>query len=281
MTIDTAAIADVMVPAPFRVSDRREETADTATIVLEAVDGETLSFRPGQFNMLAPFGIGEAAISIAGHPDEPHRLVHTIRSVGPVTRALTSLTPGDVVGVRGPFGQGWPLEVAEGRDLVFVAGGIGLAPLRPAILRAFARRRRYGNLWVLYGARTPADLLFVAELREWRARFDAEVEVTVDRAGSDWHGDVGVVTRFLPYVHVSSTAPVVMACGPEIMMQVVADRIVQVTGAASDIYLSLERNMKCGVGMCGHCQFGPDFICRQGPVLPYSVLESRLRVREL
>lgn len=277
----TIQIANAMVPIPFQVSHRSRETADTVTLEIEQVSGEPLVFRPGQFNMLSAFGVGEAAISISSDASVHHGLTHTIRSVGAVTNALSEATQGTVVGVRGPFGTGWPMDEARGRDVVFVAGGIGLAPLRPAILGVLARRASFGAVTVLYGARSPADLLFDADLHAWRARFDLSVEITVDRGAEDWRGDVGVVTRFLPALVAEVTEPIVMVCGPEIMMQVVADRLVDAEINSADVYLSMERNMKCGIGLCGHCQFGSDFVCTDGPVFPFAALETRLRLKGL
>lgn len=276
-----ARVVNAMVPIPFHVSHRYRETADTVTLEIESVSGGPLVFRPGQFNMLSAFGVGEAAISISSDASEHHGLTHTIRSVGAVTNALSEATPGTVLGIRGPFGTGWPMDEAHGRDVVFVAGGIGLAPLRPAILGVLSSRASFRNVTILYGARSSADLLFAADLHAWRARFDLDVEITVDRGDENWRGDVGVVTRFLPTVTADVTEPIVMVCGPEIMMQVVADRFVDAGINSADVYLSMERNMKCGIGHCGHCQFGSDFICTDGPVFPFSALETRLRLKEL
>lgn len=275
----TAQVSNAMVPIPFLVTRRSRETADTVTIEIERVSGGPFEFRPGQFNMLSAFGVGESAISISSDASMPQRLTHTVRSVGAVTKALSEATPGTVIGVRGPFGIGWPVDEARGRDVVFVAGGIGLAPLRPAILHVLVERASFGEVTVVYGARSPADLVFADDLHTWRARFDLDVEITVDRGAEDWRGDVGVVTRFLPAVTANVNEPIVMVCGPEIMMQVVADRLVGAGIDAADVYLSMERNMKCGIGLCGHCQFGSDFVCADGPVFPFSALETRLRVK--
>lgn len=281
MTAVVPTPTDAMVPVPYRVTRRTSETADTVTIDLEAVDGQPFDFTPGQFNMLSAFGVGEAAISISGDPARHDRLTHTIRSVGAVTAALTSADSGTVIGVRGPYGTGWPLREAEGRDVVFIAGGIGMAPLRPAILDVLNRRSAYKQVWVVHGARSPLDLLYTEELHQWRARFDLDVEITVDHSDPTWRGDVGVVTRFLPSIIGETDDAVVMVCGPEIMMQVVADRLIQSSIDAADVHVSIERNMKCGIGHCGHCQYGPDFVCLEGPVFSYSQVESRMRVRGL
>jgi NAD(P)H-flavin reductase len=208
-------------------------------------------------------------------------MIHTIRDVGPVSHALTRLEPGAAIGVRGPFGVGWPLAAAEGRDLVIVAGGLGLAPLRPAIYRVLAERRRYGAVSLLYGARRPEDILFGRELSVWRARLDIDVDVTVDHALSGWRGHVGVVTNLLSRATFDPASAIAMLCGPEIMMRNIAATLVAQGLDAERIYLSMERNMKCAVGHCGHCQLGPAFICRDGPVFSYARMKPLLAVKEL
>ncbi len=272
---------EAMVPRPFRVITNHSETQDTVTLELEPEDGASLSFLPGQFTMIYVFGVGEVPISISGDPHNPATLVHTVRSVGAVTAAVVGLDVGDRVGIRGPYGVGWPVDAAEGMDLVVVAGGIGLAPLRPVVLDVLARRDRFGVVSLVYGSRTPGDLLFEEELHAWRSRFDMEVEVTVDRADESWLGDVGVVTGLLSRIAFDPSRTVAMLCGPEIMMKVVANELGGRAIPAERIYVSVERNMKCAIGFCGHCQFGPDFMCRDGPVLPYALVSDRLRVPEL
>lgn len=274
-------IAEAMLPRPFRVASKRHETSDTVTLRLEPEDGQGLVFTPGQFTMLYVFGVGEAPISISGDPAQPGILIHTVRSVGAVTRAIVGLTPGDRVGVRGPYGTGWPLASAEGGDVVVVAGGIGLAPVRPIVLELIAKRRRFGAVTIVYGARSPADLLYQEDLRAWRGRFDLDVEVTVDRSDEGWRGDVGVVTALLPRISFDPDATVAMLCGPEIMMKLVANELETQALTSDRIFVSLERNMKCAIGFCGHCQYGPDFVCRHGPVVPYSRVADRLKVPEL
>jgi NAD(P)H-flavin reductase len=270
-----------MLPRPFRIVARREESPDTVTLELVPEDGEALRFAPGQFTMLYVFGIGEVPISICGDPNNPETLVHTVRSVGAVTNAIFEASVGDQLGVRGPYGTGWPVSGAHGKDLVVAAGGIGLAPVRPVLLDVIAARDRFGAVSLIYGSRSPADLLFREELAEWESRMDLQVEVTVDRSDGDWFGDVGVVTGLLPRISYDPANTLAMVCGPEIMMKVVADEL-ETRGVAHDqIFVSMERNMKCAIGFCGHCQFGPEFICRDGPVLPYAALANRMRVPEL
>jgi NAD(P)H-flavin reductase len=272
---------EAMLPRPFRVVARREETPDTVTLELVPEDGDPLRFAPGQFTMLYAFGVGEAPISICGDPNNPEILVHTVRSVGAVTKAIFEAAVGDQLGVRGPYGTGWPMSAAHGKDLVVAAGGIGLAPARPVLLDVIADKDRFGAASLIYGSRTPADLLFREELGEWGRRFDLQVEVTVDRSDRDWLGDVGVVTGLLPRISYNPANTVAMLCGPEIMMKVVADELVTRGVAPDQIHVSMERNMKCAIGFCGHCQFGPEFICRDGPVLPYGAVANRMRVPEL
>jgi NAD(P)H-flavin reductase len=276
------AILTPMVPEIFRVEKFRKETHDTFTLELKPANrtGEH-RFGAGQFNMLYKFGVGEAAISISGDPSSPNPLIHTIRAVGTVTKAMAKLKVGDTIGVRGPFGSCWPVEAAKGNDVLIIAGGIGLAPLRPVIYQVLAERRKYGKVFLLYGTRTPEDMLYRTELEKWRARFDMEVLVTVDRASSEWHGNVGVVTTLLKKLVLDPDNTVAMVCGPEIMMRFVAMDLIKKEFGLDRIYVSMERNMKCGIGLCGHCQYGPTFICKDGPVYTYDQVIELLARREI
>ncbi|MGH3077594.1 MAG: FAD/NAD(P)-binding protein [Gaiellaceae bacterium] len=269
-----------MAPLRYRVRSRSQETADTWTLQLDLFD-EAVRPRAGQFDMLYAFGVGEVPISTSGDHDGDGALVHTIRAVGAVTRALCGLDEGGVVGVRGPFGNEWPLAEAVGGDLVVVGGGIGLAPLRPAIRHALAHRDDYGAVSVLLGARTPGDLLFVDEVEDWRSRFDAEVDVTVDAAAPGWHGRVGLVTTLVPTAVVDPDSASAFVCGPEIMMVYVVRALLERGLPLGRIWLSMERNMRCGVGHCGHCQLGPKLICRDGPVFRADEMTQLMEVREL
>ncbi len=270
-----------MLPHPYRVVGTVVETQDTVTLLFESLSDHQLRFRPGQFTMLYVYGVGEVPISIAGNPHLGGQLVHTVRAVGAVTRAICGLRAGDVVGIRGPFGTGWPIDQVAGRDLLIVAGGIGLAPLRPAVIEALTQRESIRQLSLLYGARTPNDLLYKDDLIGWKASPSIDFEVTVDRAHSDWWGDVGLVTNLLPRVRFQPDRTTAFVCGPEVMMRVVA-RALRTAGVHEDrVFVSLERNMKCGIGMCGHCQYGSDLLCRTGPVAPYSAVADRLKVDEL
>ncbi len=272
--------SDPMRPVPFRVRGARREMKDTVTLELTPGRGG-FAFAPGQFNMLYAFGIGEVPISISGNPGKRGTLVHTLKAVGAVTKALCAAKKGDVIGVRGPYGTSWPVDSAAGGDLVVVAGGIGLAPLRPVIHHALAHRSRYGQVVILYGSRSPADLLFARELERLRGRFDVEVRVTVDAAVGKWRGDVGPVTKLIPRVAFDPTRTTAMICGPEIMMRFTVKALLDRFVAPGRIHLSAERNMKCAVGLCGHCQLGPFFVCKDGPVFSYPAISPWLRVREL
>jgi len=270
-----------MLPAPYRVRHVHQETSDTWTLDLEPQGGLVPSFKPGQFDMLYAFGVGEVPISISGDPTAPDPLIHTVRSVGAVSRALCALRPGAAVGVRGPFGTSWPVTNGSGRDVLLVAGGVGLAPLRPAFYQVLAQRARFGRVVLLYGARSPGDLLFADELAQWRGRFDVDVQVTVDHARPEWAGNVGVVTSLLDHARFDPDDCVALLCGPEIMMRLVSNDLLRRGVTADRIYVSLERNMQCAVGWCGHCQLGPELTCRDGPVYPLARVEPLLHVREL
>jgi NAD(P)H-flavin reductase len=284
-TLAEAAAGRPWAESPqWRVTASRAESHDTVTLELEPP--APFRFEPGQFNMLRVPGIGEVPISISGDPTLAGPVLHTIRDVGAVTHALCSLAPGQAVGVRGPYGTSWPVRAAEGGDVVIVAGGIGLPPLRPAIYHVLAHPGSYGRLVLLYGARTPADLLFTAELDAWRARPGVTVEVTVDSAGRDWHGNVGVVPDLVApgrggKAAFDPGATVAFTVGPEIMMRF-AVRALLAAGVPQDrVFLSMERDMQCAAALCGHCQLGPYLLCRDGPVLGYGPLARWMGVREL
>jgi len=269
-----------MTPVPYRVVSRAPETADTWTLLLEPLADPVVP-APGQFNMLYAFGVGEVPISTSAAPDPSGILVHTIRDVGAVSHALISSKPETVIGVRGPYGTVWPLEEARGRDLVIVAGGIGLAPLRPAVYHALANRDEFTSVCVMVGARTPQELLFIRELEDWRGRFDVDLDVTVDNARGDWHGRVGVVTQLVPRAPFDPATAVAFVCGPELMMTFSARALLARGMPKESIYISMERNMRCGLGHCGHCQLGPTLICRDGPVYRFDEMEQLMEVREL
>jgi NAD(P)H-flavin reductase len=270
-----------MTPLRYRVVRHHDETHDTTTLVLEPVDDAIAAARPGQFTMLYAPGVGEIPISYSGGVDTREHIVHTIRAVGPVSKALSSLRAGAVVGVRGPYGSDWRVDAARGRSVIVVAGGIGLAPVRPAVEHFLANRSDYGTLSLVVGARSPRELLFPQLLGEWGGRFDIDVRVTVDAAGPRWHGHVGLVTQSLPTILVDAEDTVAMVCGPEVMMGLVAESLTERGLNAQDLLVSMERNMQCGVVQCGHCQLREQFLCREGPVLSYDVAAVLLSTREL
>jgi len=276
------AIADPMLVHPVTIKKVTWETDDTFSLLLDLRELEdSFSFRAGQFNMLYVFGVGEAAISISSDPAKPKHLVHTIHRVGAVTTTLSQMKRGDVIGLRGPFGSFWPLDAAIGKDVCIAAGGIGLAPLRPLLYTLFRKRDSYGRIILLYGARSPLDLLYRVELEEWGKKEGVEVLVTVDRGDSTWKGHIGVVTTLFGYLELEARSTIAYVCGPERMMKFTLDELETRGLAPHQIYLSMERNMKCAVGFCGHCQFGPTFICKDGPVFILPQVRELLDRKEL
>jgi NAD(P)H-flavin reductase len=270
-----------MLPRPFRIVATHLDTRDTVTLTLEPLDGQPLRFAAGQFTMLHAFGVGEVPISISGDPARPGPLLHTIRDVGAVTHALVGAAPGSTIGVRGPFGTGWGVADARGSDVVVIAGGIGLAPLRPALLELAADRARFGRIVLLYGARSPEDVLFADDLRSWAERCGIAVEVTVDYGPPSWTGRVGLVTDLVPRAGFDPHHAWALVCGPEVMMRAAALALVGRGVPGERIRLSMERHMQCGIGLCGHCQLRELFLCVDGPVLGYDRLAPLLDVREL
>jgi NAD(P)H-flavin reductase len=266
------------VPTAMPIAHAERELADVFTWTFEVPGG--FAFRPGQFNMLYVHGVGEVPVSISGDPTSPDRLIHTIRAVGTVTRVMDQLGAGDVLGVRGPYGSAWPIAEVKGRDVLVIAGGLGLAPLRPVILEVLGNRERYGRVTILVGARSPADLLYRRELEHWRGRFDVRLEAIVDRAGRDWFGSVGVVTRLLDAVPLDPD-DAVFVCGPEIMMGFAARELEKRGVPRDSIWISMERSMKCGIGLCGHCQLAGSFVCKDGPVYRFDQIAPYLTIREL
>lgn len=272
--------ADPMLPSPYVVSERRVETADSATLVLSPRDGTVPEFAPGQFTMICVPGVGEVAISISGVPADG-ALHHTVRDVGAVSRALHDAQPGTMLGIRGPFGTGWDLASAAGHDVVVVAGGVGLAPLRPVVLSLLADRESFRRVAVIAGARDANQFLFGPELLGWTQDPRLDVELTVDVPAPRWSGPVGFVTEPLARADIDPARTVAFLCGPEPMMRFSADVLQRKGVPAGQIRVSLERNMKCGIGLCGHCQLGPLLVCRDGPVVTYDVAAPLLAVREL
>lgn len=282
MEREAAVLADPMVPWPVEIQRVIWETDDTFTLLLDMKGASPeYKFKIGQFNMLYVPGIGEAAISISSDAARPRQISHTIHRVGMVTTALAQMKRGEIVGLRGPFGSSWPVDVALGHDVCVVAGGIGLAPLRPLMYAMFKARASFGRIILLYGARTPLDLLYRVELEEWSSRHNVEVLVTVDRGDSSWKGYIGVVTNLFTYIKLDARATIAYVCGPETMMKFTLDELDRRGLPPDQVYLSMERNMKCAVGFCGHCQFGPTFICKDGPVFPLPRIRPLLDKKEL
>ena len=273
---------NVMVPEEFLIDKIRKNTEDTFTMdLVRLTKKEPFKFLPGQFNMLYINGVGEIPISISGDPSITDYITHTTRVVGSVTRGMRRLKINQTIGVRGPFGRPWPIKEAVGNDVVLVAGGIGLAPLRPVIYHILKHRKKYGRVVILYGTRTPDDILYRQELEQWRGRFDMNVSVTVDRGDNSWHSHVGVVTKLIPNAPFDPLNTIAITCGPEVMMRYTAMSLIEMGLPMEHIYVSLERNMKCGVGLCGHCQYTDKFICKDGPVFTYDQIKNIFNKREI
>ena len=275
-------LADPMVPKVVRVVRRTRDLSDTWTLDLASADGGPLmQYAPGQFTMMYAFGVGEIPVSISGDASDATKLVQTVRAVGKVSEAITRLSAGDVLGLRGPYGTAWPVAEGYGRDVVVVAGGLGLAPLRPALYQLQAERRQFGKLVLLYGTRRPEDILFRRQLAAWRRQLDMEIEVTVDHANTEWRGNVGVVTKLIPRLGIDAANAMALVCGPEIMMRFAASALHDIGVAENAIHLSLERNMKCAIGLCGHCQFAGSFVCKDGAVMRYDKVRRLLSLKEI
>jgi NAD(P)H-flavin reductase len=257
----------------------RSETADTKTFALRFCDPrrwEAFDYRPGQFVEVSVFGVGEAPFCLASPRDGAESFDITVRNTGAVTRALHRLDGGEQLGVRGPLGNGFPLDQVKGRDILFVGGGIGLPPLRPLIWTMLAHRDQFGSITVLYGARTPADLVYKDELETWRARPDMEFMVTVDARDEDWKGNVGVVGTLFPKVSIQPSNTVAFVCGPPIMIRFVVKDLLDLGLAEDSIITTLERHMRCGVGKCNHCLVGDKYVCIDGPVFTYRQMKTMM-----
>ena len=276
------ALAPSLTPQPVHILHRHDELPGTVTLQLAASTAVGQGgFQPGQFNMLYVFGVGEVPISCSGDPAAGGGLVHTVRAVGTVTRALCALPAGATVGVRGPFGSAWPLAEAAGFDVVLIAGGLGIAPLRPVIHHVLRHRGAYGRVAVIYGSRSPEDLLYQGDRVAWSSRTDLALAVTVDHAGPGWSGPVGVAPALLAGLGLTPGRTIAMLCGPEVMMRFTIRELERLGIGAEHIYVSLERNMKCATGFCGHCQFGPVFVCKDGPVFRFDRVAPLFYIREV
>ncbi|MBF2054493.1 MAG: FAD/NAD(P)-binding protein [Candidatus Sericytochromatia bacterium] len=273
---------DPMLPQVSHLQQRQQENHNTFSFVCPS---PLPAFAPGQFSMLYVFGVGEVPISISGSPLQPELQTFTVREVGQVTRALARLPEGTALGLRGPYGSAWPLDQARGQDLLIVAGGLGLAPVRPVIYSVLAERERYGRVWLLHGNRHPRELFYKAELEQWAAESQLDLRLIVDSADRSWRGQVGVITDLLRELaddrDFAPERSLAMICGPELMMHFSALRLLEMGLTPARIFVSLERNMQCALGFCGHCQYGPHFICKDGPVFAWPDVAGLLALKEV
>lgn len=253
-----------------RIAAKQQEASDIVSFRLRLIDPDirhSFRFQAGQFNMLYAFGVGEVAISIVSDPDEPEFLDHTIHIVGRTTRVIGRMQIGDTLGIRGPYGQGWPMDAAREKDVLIITGGLGCAPVVGAIEYMFQRREQYGAIKILHGVKAPHDLLYRERFDAWRRHPNTEVHLTSDEPGKTWHYHIGVVTELFDQVNLNPDRTLVMMCGPEIMMRVASNTLSRRGLRPDQMYVSLERHMECGIGLCGHCQLGPFFLCKDGPVM--------------
>jgi NAD(P)H-flavin reductase len=271
----------MMTPELYKVTAFKHEIPEVFTLELQGLTQDTLKFSPGQFCMLHMFGVGESAISISGAAHQDDKVIHTIKALGVVTNKLQNLREGAIIGLRGPYGEPWPIKKMTGKNVVIASGGLGLAPLRPVIYHIIKNRKKYKKVWLFYGARTPADILYADEIQNWADKHDILVRISVDKAEGNWQGNVGVVTPLIHKEKIPSKDVIALLCGPEIMMHFGVIELEKKKISKKDIYISMERNMQCGVGYCGHCIFGPKLICRDGPVFSFDEVGDFLQVREL
>lgn len=270
-----------MTLEPFIIKKIIHENKDTFTLELLSENHKKFEFEAGQFNMLYVFGVGEVPISISGDPKKSDKLIHTIRNVGTVTNVMSKLKKNDVIGVRGPYGTSWPVEKAKGKNVFIFAGGLGLAPLRPAIYQILSNLHLYKKVTIFYGAKDPENMIFEKELETWKNHFDVDLQMTVDHDLGIWKGNVGVITSLIEKINFNPDDSIAMVCGPEIMMYFSAVLLENKGLSPENIYISMERNMKCAIGLCGHCQFGADFICKDGAVFPYNKMKNLITKREV
>jgi sulfhydrogenase subunit gamma (sulfur reductase) len=267
--------SELFTPELARIQDIKQLTALEKVFTIELPDGKSLGHRPGQFVGVSALGIGEAPISISSSPSRSNGTFELcIRMAGDVTGALHRLSPDDRIGVRGPFGRGFPIEKFRGKDMLFAPGGLGLAPLRSLINQVLDERAHFGQVVILYGARNPSELLFKDELQQWDDREDVEFHVTVDRGDENWTGNTGVITTLFPKISIYSRNTVAVTCGPPVMYRFVLMELLGKGISEGNIYLSLERRMKCGVGKCGHCQINNVYACQSGPVFSYKEIQG-------
>lgn len=269
----------MIIPSPFQIKSIVHESSDVYSLALTPVKGEIPAFIPGQFNMLYLYGFGEIALSDSSHPFEKQQTYHTIHAVGSITKAMQHLKEGDQIGMRGPFGSHWPVEKKDCNVLV-VAGGIGLTAMRSVLFYLGANREQYKKITVLYGTRTPDSIIYRNEMKQWQEQ-DIEMQVSVDEPDANWNGHVGVVTSLIPKHLPSPKNTLVLVCGPEIMIKASLSELKNMGIDPKDVYVSMERNMQCAVGFCGHCQYGPYFLCKDGPIFSYEQVQNFLDIEEL
>ncbi|MCC6955440.1 MAG: FAD/NAD(P)-binding protein [Anaerolineales bacterium] len=271
----TAVEDTLFMPVLGRIIDVKPMTALERLFTIELPDGMSLGHRPGQFVEVSVFGIGEAPISISSSPSRSDRTFELcVRNVGDVTGALHRMKAGDQIGIRGPFGRGFPIEKFRGKDVLFAPGGLGLAPLRSLINQVLDERALFDRVIILYGAKSPSEMLFKDELAEWDARTDVELMLTVDQGDDTWKGNVGVITTLFKHISINPRNTVGVTCGPPVMYRFVLMEFFGKGISEGNIYLSLERRMKCGIGKCGHCQINNVYACQSGPVFPYSEIKG-------
>jgi len=270
-----------MVPRPMRIESVTDETYNVRTFRLRPTNGTKVEYSPGQFNMLYVFGVGEVPVTASSDPYQNEYLDHTVRAVGSVTNVMFTLKGGDHIMIRGPFGTTWPMEEMKGKDVMVVGGGIGLNPLKSVIIGVAKRRSDYGKLYVLHGARTPQDLLFTRDYDAWSKIPDSEFLLTVDTGDDAWKGNVGVVTTLFDKFEFDRSNTVALICGPEVMMYFTVNELTKRGFPTGGLYLSMERHMRCGLGFCGHCQTGPFFVCKDGPVFAYEKISKFFAVKQI
>ena len=266
--------SSIYLPTMMLIVRTRNITALEKLFTIEMPPGFALNHKPGQFVEVSLLGVGEAPISISSSPSRSNGSFEIcVRKVGSLTKVLHTLNPGDTVGIRGPFGRGFPVEHFRGKDLLFAPGGLGLAPLRSLIYQVLDQRAMFGRVLILYGAKHPSELLFKDELDDWMEREDVELHLTVDRADENWTGNVGVITTLFPQIQVHARNTIAITCGPPVMYRFVLMELQSLGIPEGNIWLSLERRMKCGVGQCGHCQMNHIYTCLEGPVFSFSEIK--------
>jgi sulfhydrogenase subunit gamma (sulfur reductase) len=274
MLLDQITATSCYLPVPARLADIRPLTDHEKLFTVQLPAGVSLQHSPGQFVEVSLLGVGEAPISISSSPSRSNGAFELcIRRAGSLTNALHQLQPGDTLGIRGPFGHGFPIDRFRGKDLLFAPGGLGLAPLRSLINQVLDERGQFGRVIILYGARNPSELLFQEELALWADLEGVELHLTVDRPDSTWQGNVGVITTLFPKINIYAPNTVAITVGPPVMYRFVLAELLGMGIRESNIWLSLERRMKCGVGKCGHCQINSLYACLDGPAFSYAQIE--------